>query len=151
MKIEFSQRLRFSDWPNSDLPPVAAGVYAIWDQTTLVYCGMSGREIDKAIASSKSKYGIVTRLASHASGRLSGDKFCVYVANRFVIPSLTKEQLPLFASAEINLDQLTKTYIHDRFEYQFAIVPTSAEAYELEKHCRNGNYFGVKPTLNPSL
>jgi hypothetical protein len=111
---------------------------------------MSGREFEKLTASDKAKYGLVTRLASHASGRLSGDQFCVYVANRLVIPSLKPEQLAKFATGELNLDRLTKTYINERFEYQFAFVPTGAEAYALEKRCREGAVFGVKPLLNPA-
>jgi len=143
----FSPRHRFSDWPNTDVPPVAAGVYAIWDAETLIYCGMSGRELEKA--ADKGRYGLVTRLQSHASGRLSGDQFCVYVANRLVIPSLRPEQLGLFATGELNLDRLTKAYIHDRFEYQFALVLSSNEAFRLEKQCREGLVFGGKPMLNP--
>ena len=65
---------------------------------------MSGREFDKAVASEKVKFGLVTRLASHASGRLSGDQFCVYIVNRLVIPSLKPEQLAKFATGELNLD-----------------------------------------------
>jgi hypothetical protein len=38
----FSPRHRFSDWPNGDIPAVAAGVYAIWESKTPIYCGMSG-------------------------------------------------------------------------------------------------------------
>jgi len=146
---EFSRRHKFSDWPNSEVPAVAAGVYVVWDGDTLIYCGMSGREFEKLTASDKAKYGLVTRLASHASGRLSGDQFCVYVANRLVIPSLKPEQLAKFATGELNLDRLTKTYINERFEYQFAFVQTGAEAYALEKRCREGLIFGVKPLLNP--
>ena len=147
---EFSQRHKFSDWPNSDVPAVAAGVYAVWDGETLIYCGMSGREFEKAVSSAKIRFGLVTRLASHASGRLSGDQFCVYVANRLVIPSLTSEQLAKFATGDLNLDVLTKQYINDRLEYQFAFVPTSSEAYTLERKCREGVIFGVKPLLNPA-
>jgi len=44
---------------------------------------MSGREIDTKTKTLPKKYGLVTRLNSHASGRLSGDQLCVYVANRF--------------------------------------------------------------------
>jgi hypothetical protein len=144
----FSPRHRFADWPNLDIPAVAAGVYAIWDSHSLIYCGMSGREIEKA--ADKRRYGLVTRLESHASGRLSGDQFCVYVANRLVIPSLTVDRLPLFASGEANLDRLTKAYIHERFEYQYAIVSSSGEAFSLERRCREGREFGVKPLLNPA-
>ena len=146
---EFSPRHRFSDWPNAEVPAVAAGVYAVWDGDTLIYCGMSGREFEKATSVAKSKYGLITRLASHASGRLSGDQFCVYVANRCVIPSLTADQLPKFAAGELTLDRLTKEYIVKRFEYQFALARTTAEAFDLERRCRVGEVFGMKPLLNP--
>ena|SRR6516164_3616652 len=147
---EFSRRHKFSDWPNSEVPAVAAGVYVVWDGNQLIYCGMSGREFEKVTAAEKAKYGLVTRLASHASGRLSGDQFCVYVANRLVIPSLKPEQLAKFATGELTLDRLTKGYIIEKLEYQFASVQTSAEAYALEKQCREGLIFGVKPFLNPA-
>ena len=147
--LKLSRRYRFSDWPNSDVAPVAAGVYAVWDQSVLVYCGMSGRELEKAVTSNRSRYGLATRLASHATGRLSGDQFCVYVANRFVIPSLRLEQLPRFAAGELTLDTLTRRYIHERLEYQFALVGSSAAAHMYERRCRSGQMFGVKPLLNP--
>ncbi len=143
----FSDRHSFSAWPNAEVPAVAAGVYVIWSGVQLVYCGMSGRELDQN--KHKSKYGLVTRLASHASGRLSGDQFCVYVANRLVVPSLTSAQLPLFASGELRLDTLTKQFIHNHFDYQFAVCKSSNEAYELERQCRSGNEFMMKPLLNP--
>lgn len=132
------------------MPAIAAGVYAIWHGPTLIYCGMSGREFEKAQTSSKIKYGLINRLASHASGRLSGDQFCVYVANRLIIPSLRHEQLAKFAHGEHTLDQLTKVYIHSNFEYEFIVVSTSMEAYQLEAKARSGLVFGAKPLLNPS-
>ena len=145
---DFSRRHRFSDWPNADVPAVAAGVYAGVGGRSAHYCGMSGRGFEKALGS-KAKLGLTTRLASHASGRLSGDQFCVYVANRLVIPSLKEDQLSQFADGELTLDLLTRQYIRDRLEYQFACVGTSAEAFALEKRCRNGSVFAVKPLLNP--
>ena len=146
---EFSRRHRFSDWPNADVPAIAAGVYAIWDGDRLVYCGMSGRGLKKAASSGKSKFGLVKRLTSHASGRLGGDQFCVYVANRLIIPQLTDEQRQDFRDGRRTLDAETRRYVNDRLEYQFACVDTDAEAYALEKRCRRGEYFGDKPALNP--
>jgi hypothetical protein len=106
---QFTPRFPFADWPNPDVPAVAAGVYAIWKDKELIYCGMSGREIDSKGKTAPKKYGLVTRLNSHASGRLSGDQCCVYVANRFVIPSLKAEALPLFASGSLTLpDQVSR-------------------------------------------
>lgn len=146
--MKFSKRYKFSSWPNKDISMVAAGVYAIWNQEQLIYCGMSGREIEKAIESGKKKYGLYTRLNAHASGRLSGDQFCVYIANRLVIPNLTIDDLPKFASGEYKLDGMTKTYIHEHLEYQFMITESSKEAYALENDARRGLVFGVKPYLN---
>jgi hypothetical protein len=58
--------------------------------------------------------------------------------------------LAKFATGELTLDRLTKSYINEKLEYQFAPVHTSAEAYALEKRCREGATFGVKPLLNPA-
>jgi len=110
---------------------------------------MSGREIDSKGKAAPKKYGLVTRLNSHASGRLSGDQFSVYVANRFVIPSLKAEELPLFASGSLTLDSRTRTFIRDHLEYAYALVETSAAAYDLERAARRGDVFGPQPYLNP--
>ncbi|MCP4323969.1 MAG: hypothetical protein GY787_19345 [Alteromonadales bacterium] len=147
--MQFSERFRFSDWPNKSIPKVAAGIYAIWNGDELFYCGMSGREIEKNLH--KKKYGLITRLHSHSTGRLSGDQFCVYVANRLVIPSLKQSDLPFFASGELKLDELTKWYIHDHLDYQYVLVESSSEAYAVETKARNGELFGQKPRLNPIL
>lgn len=149
MMDRFSKRYWFRDWPNPDVPSVAAGVYVVWEGSQLIYCGMSGREIDNPTNRRKKRYGLITRLGSHASGRLSGDQFCVYVANRIVIPQIIDDQKPEFASGSLTLDKLTKTYIHDNFEYQFKIVETQAAAYALESEARRGEVFDVKPLLNP--
>ncbi len=146
---DWSPLHRFADWPNEDVPRVAAGVYVIWQADRLIYAGMSGRAIQPGQPESRASAGLITRLASHASGRLSGDQFCVYVANRLVIPSITPDQLPLFAAGDLRLDHLTKAYIRDRLEYQFTVVESGTEAYRLEESCRRGEVFGVKPWLNP--
>ena len=148
-KSDFTKRTKFSDWKTANVPSVSAGVYAIWDKDELIYCGMSGRQIELAMEQGKTKYGLVTRLNSHASGRLSGDQFCVYVANRLVIPNLKAEDLKKFATGEYKLDTMTKKYIHDHFDYQYVIVQSSSEAYEIENKARKGKLFGVKPFLNP--
>lgn len=145
----FSARHKFAHWPNAEIPNVAAGVYAIWDGNKLIYCGMAGREFEKSVATGRTKVGLINRLGMHANGRLSGNQFCVYVANRFVVPALRPEQLPLFASGELNLDRLTRQYIHERLEYQFAFASSANLAFQIERDCRNGTAFGVKPVLNP--
>lgn len=66
-----------------------------------------------------------------------------------MIPALRPEQLAQFATGELSLDRLTKAYIHERLEYQYAIVESSGEAFALERRCREGEVFGVRPMLNP--
>jgi hypothetical protein len=141
-------RYRFRDWPNREVPQVAAGVYAVWrDDGELVYVGMSGRSIESF--KGKGRYGLWTRLNAHTAGRLSGDQFCVYIANRYVIPTLTPQQLPLFATGELRLDVLTRDYIREHLSYSFALVDSSAEAHRLERDARRGMGLPTKPTLNP--
>lgn len=99
--------------------------------------------------SARKRHGLVTRLTSHASGRLSGDQFCAYVANRLIIPTLDAADLQNFADGGITLDGLTRAYIHSHLEYQYMIVESSAEAVEVERQARSGTLFGTKPVLNP--
>src|SRR4051794_8331271 len=99
--LKFSSLHQFSDSPDPSIPNVAAGVFAVWRDTgELVYVGMSGRGMEKRSSTGK-RFGLYTRLASHASGRLSGDQFNVYVANRYVLPELNAADLPLFATSEL--------------------------------------------------
>ena len=81
---------------------------------------MSGKGIE-SVADGRTRWGC-TWLNSHASGRLSGDQFCVYVANRLVVPYLLPDQLSRFADGRLSLDVLTKKYIHEHFSYSYALV-----------------------------
>jgi hypothetical protein len=69
----------FADWPTAEVPVAGSAVYTIWDRDgTFVYVGMSGRS---ATATGRGLWG---RINSHASGRRSGDQFCILsVVRRF--------------------------------------------------------------------
>ena len=143
----FSSLAWFREWPNPSVPAVAGGVYVVWSGEQLIYAGMSGRSIEKQ--QHRKKYGLVTRLESHAKGRLSGDQFNVYVANRFVVPSLTAEQQSQMSTGLLTLDVLTRQFIHQYFQYQYLIVDHSKEAFAIERLCQAGYIFNQKPYLNP--
>ena len=57
----FTPRYSYSQWPavSATIPRVAAGVYAVWHGEKLIYCGMSGRQLEQN--GHKAKYGLVTR------------------------------------------------------------------------------------------
>ena len=150
--MEHGPSHRFSDWPNNSVPKVAAAVYTIWDAGRLIYVGMAGRGLaaedlyapDEPV---KAK-GLWTRLNSHASG--SGDQFCVYVCDRFVVPHLSVQQQAQIAEGELALDALTRTLIHDRYEYRFITTPDGATAFALEREVQRGALSAGKPFLNPA-
>ena len=130
---------------------MAAGIYLIWDGQTLLYVSTAGKDLDKAIRSGKNRFGLITRLNSHASGRATGDQFCSLLANRIVIPSLNSSQLNKFRDGSITLDQMTKKYIRNNVEFQYLLVENFKDAIDLEGYCRSGTIFGTKPLLNPLL
>ena len=128
---------------------MAAGVYVIWDDQTLLYVGTAGKDLDKAQKSGKNKFGLITRLNSHASGRTASDQFCSLLSNRIIIPSLTKTQIIKFREGSVTLNQITKKYIRSNLEYQYLLVENFQDALDLQEHCKSGVIFKVKPLLNP--
>jgi len=146
---------RFADWPNAETPNWRAGVYTIWDQGTLLYVGMAGRSIDigdhekpEAQVSTRNK-GLRDRLNSHASGRRSGDQFCIYVCDRLVLPSLSQHDVAEVAAGQLSLDARTRIYIRERLTYRYVVTASGGEARELEEAVRIGDLGIPRPILNP--
>jgi hypothetical protein len=141
---------QFSEWPNSEVPSFGAGVYTIWHRDgRFVYVGMSGRGISKSSVPRNSRHGIYTRLHSHASGRRSGDQFCVYVADRFVLPTLTPDVIAAIASGRHQMDALVRRYIHDHLLYRYVIVQDGRVALSIEAAIKAGTWDRGRPILNP--
>lgn len=107
---------RFSDWETTEVEP-RPGVYTVWDkpdgeQERFVYVGMAGRgvlatDLD-APDEPKRKRGLHGRLKAHASGKRSGDQFCVYVCDYFVVPMLGDDEHRKIATWQLYLDDLTQ-------------------------------------------
>lgn len=152
--LQSGRLYHFKDWPNGDVPLAAAGVYSIWRGAELVYVGMSGRgltraEIERHRAAGNGR-GLKTRLASHAAGRRSGDQFCVYVADRLVLPELTSVEVKMIAAGTLSLDAKVREFIHRELTYRFVLVEDAAAAFELEYATKAGALPAGRPLLNPS-
>ena len=93
--------------------------------------------------------GMYTRLQSHASGRRSGDQFCVYVADRLVLTALSQEDITAIASGRHLLDAFARRYIHENLSYRFVILPDGATAYAVEAAIKSGSWGHGRPLLNP--
>jgi hypothetical protein len=140
----------FAKWPNSAVPTFGAGVYTVWHRDgRFIYVGMSGRGISTDTPRRNSPQGLHTRLNSHASGRRSGDQFCVYVADRLVLPTLSREDIAAIASGHRQMDAFVRRYIHENLSYRFVILPDGAEAYAVEAAIKSGGWPYGRPLLNP--
>ena len=143
----------FSSWPNLTVPS-SAGVYTIWDADgRFIYVGMSGRgrtkeQVQEMRSGRKSK-GLRERLNAHASGRRSGDQFCVYVADRLVLPSLDGEAIRQIGDGELSLDGLTRDYIRSRLFYRFIETEDGNMALTIESAIKQGKMAAGMPLLNP--
>jgi hypothetical protein len=144
---------RFADWPNPAVPNGRIGVYTVWRDDQLVYVGMAGRAIGPGTADSEAASGrlkgIRSRLASHASGRRSGDQFCVYVLDRLILPTLSREQIDGAARGQFSLDGLTRQLIRQSLSYRFALLNDAATARAVERQIQREGLTGQPPLLNP--
>jgi len=135
---------RFADWPVGAVPQTP-GIYTIWQDARFLYVGMAGR----GQASTSFLRG---RLQSHASGRRSGDQFCIYVCDRLVLPQLTARQLADIGDGKLSLDAMTHRFIHERLSFRFVSTADGPAAYALEREIkRDGLLAFSKPLLNPDL
>jgi hypothetical protein len=151
--LHSGQLYRFADWPNPAVPRFAAGVYTIWDTSgTFVYAGMSGRGItDTTTDRKQGPVGLYMRLHSHASGRRSGDQFCVYVADRIVLPILSPRDIREIAGGQHSMDAFVRRYIHEQLGYRFVVTTDGASAYKIERSVCSGEWGHGRPQLNPRL
>jgi hypothetical protein len=151
----FTGRLyRFADWPNPAVPNGSIGVYTVWHGGQLICAGMSGRGIDAAAGGSgevtrRGLRGLRSRLDSHASGRRSGDQFCVYVFDRLVLPTLTQVQIEDAAHGRLSLDGLTRALIRRSLSYRFTLVADAETARAIERKVQRDGLAGQLPLLNP--
>ena len=115
-ELSRSPAYSFADWPNQSVPAFGAGVYTVWhNDGRFIYVGMSGRGITAETIRRNTPQGLYTRLRSHASGRRSGDQFCVYVTDRLVLPILTQKHIADIGSGRHQIDAFVRRYIHENF------------------------------------
>ena len=79
--------ISFSDDPRKHIPKNGSIIYSVWDDNEqFIYIGISG------LQKSLEKRNPLSRMISHASGVRSGDQFCVYIHDFFIIPNLIKQK-----------------------------------------------------------
>lgn len=133
----------FSDWPNRSVPTSGSAVYTVWNRTGgFIYVGMAGRSLT---TTGKGPFG---RLASHASGRRSGDQFCIYICDRLVLPRF-HNRFSEIGTGQVSLDAATRDFIRDELGFRFCAVSSPADAFALERQLQRGDNPIGPPLLNP--
>jgi hypothetical protein len=112
-----------------------------------IYVGMSGRSFTGG-PESNGKAGPWGRLNSHASGRRSGDQFCVYVADRLILPTL-HNRISEIADGSLSLDGAIRDYIRTNLGFRWIMMESGKAAFELERRLQKGEPECGKPLLNP--
>jgi hypothetical protein len=137
----------FEQWPNGEVPRTGAVVYTIWDREgRFIYVGMSGRGY-QGVKKPGSK-GPWRRLSSHASGRRSGDQFCIYVSDRLVLPQL-HNRITEIAKGALSLDIATRDFVRANLGFRWLRLPDGASALKLERRLQRGEHACGRPLLNP--
>ena len=78
--------ISFSDNYKKHVPSYGSIVYTVWDlENKFIYVGIGGTQ-RKPVA----KRDPQSRIKEHSSGRRSGDQFCIYVHDFFVLPNIIK-------------------------------------------------------------
>ena len=148
---------RFIDWPVTAIPKHAAGVYTIWDSDGgFLYVGMAGRSLDEeAVWSLRSldgpPKGLWDRLGSHASGRRSGDQFCVYVADVLVLPKLRRSEIEEIAAGDLSFDSVVKDFTRRHLSFRFVETASGRDALALESIVLSEGLSGVLALFNSTV
>lgn len=106
--------------------------------------------VNRSDTANQQAKGVFGRLASHASGRCSGDQFCIYVCDGFVVPQLSTEDMTALASGVRLLDRRTREFINKHLCYRVVVTSSGAEARALESRVRReGLLQAGRPEINP--
>ena len=139
-RLKNGPRYPFTESPRNHIGrDVRSGVYAIWRGEDLIYAGFAGRD--------GARGGFVNRLLHHRRGDRSGDKFCVYVFDRYILPELNAIQITSAAAGRLKLDPLIREFVANQLKYSYVPCENQTEALELEARVLRGE-LGARPSLN---
>jgi len=123
-----------------DIPENGSIIYTVFlDRNEFIYVGIGGVSGKKDPRS---------RIRQHTSGIRSGDQFCIYIQDFYVIPLLFSQQ---YVPKKGHLDQLTKEFIQNRLTYRYMVFQDEDSdklVRKIEREIQLEGYQGVKPKLN---
>ncbi len=127
----------FRDDHTEYIPEYGSIIYTVWDSDEkFIYVGVGGVGKRKDPRS---------RINQHRNGGRSGDQFCVYIQDYFIIPDLLKKNHPKIQKG--SLDKMTKDYIQKHLSYRFVTIKNikRTELINVEEKIKRG-VFGFPPS-----
>ena len=127
----------FRDDHTEYIPEYGSIIYTVWDSDEkFIYVGVGGVGKRKDPRS---------RINQHRNGGRSGDQFCVYIQDYFIIPDLLKKNHPKIQKG--SLDKMTNDYIQKHLSYRFVTIKNikRTELINVEEKIKRG-VFGFPPS-----
>ena len=147
LDLLFSPELELRPFTTSNInhiPEYGSILYTVFlDQKEFIYVGIGGLS-GKSVKERNPR----SRIIQHSQGRRSGDQFCIYIQDFYVIPLLFSQP---YVPKKGHLDQLTKEFIQKRLCYRYMIFQddnSDKVVRKLEREIQSGEYQGMKPKLN---
>ena len=134
----------FSPSNIKDIPVFGSIIYSVFlDKKEFIYVGIGGLS-GKSVHERNPR----SRITQHTQGRRSGDQFCIYIQDFYVIPLLIGQT---YVPKKGYLDQLTKEFIQKRLTYRYMVFQeedSDKVVRKLERDVQSRGYQGLKPKLN---
>jgi len=136
--------LAFSSESIKEIPEFGSILYTVFlDRSEFIYVGIGG------LAGSDVKTRDPrSRIRQHIQGRRSGDQFCIYIQDFYVIRDLIRSD---YTPRKGHLDELVRNFIQSRLTFRFIVFQTDDSdqiVRTLEREIQSGLYLNKRPTIN---
>jgi len=147
LDLLFSTREELHQFSTTDINHIAeygSILYTVFlDRSEFIYVGIGGT-MGKTVKDRNPR----SRIKQHAQGWRSGDQFCIYIQDFYVIPELVKTD---YTPKKGYLDQLTREFIQSRLTYRYLVIQaedSNKVVRQLERELQSNKYGHGVPTLN---
>jgi hypothetical protein len=149
LDLLFSPSVELRQFSTTDINHIAeygSILYAVFlDRSEFIYVGIGGT-MGKTVEDRNPR----SRIKQHAQGWRSGDQFCIYIQDFYVIPELLKAD---YKPKKGYLDQLTRDFIQSRLTYRYLVIQSEDShkvVRQFERELQSNKYGHGAPKLNGS-
>jgi hypothetical protein len=143
----FSPNIELHPFTTSNINHIAeygSILYTVFlDQKEFIYVGIGGLS-GKSVKERNPR----SRIIQHSQGRRSGDQFCIYIQDFYVIPSIINKT---YEPKKGYLDTLTKEFIQSRLTYRYLVIQSDDSdkvVRRLERELQSNQHGHGVPKLN---